>query len=132
MVAAVDVDYLTRDVAATHPDLTAPARAIGMRAQSEAEKALDRGDSTYTGMSWATPRQIWINQVIPLPAPARHGLVNLSEQVIAASIKVEAAAAPLRPSGPEHRPTPDRGRPSRGSTSPKIGANAPRRDGPRR
>ena len=95
LFAAVDVAYLTREVAATHPGLTAPARVIAMRAQGEAELAADQGEHRYDGKVWATPHQIATNQLIPLPDPARRGLINLAEDVIASSNRAVAAAAPL-------------------------------------
>jgi hypothetical protein len=95
LLAGVDVAYLTREVAANHGSLTAPARVIAMRAQGEAELAADQGETRYDGKVWATPRQIATNQPIPLPEPARRGLVNLAEDVIASSNRAVAAATPL-------------------------------------
>jgi hypothetical protein len=37
MIGAVDLAHIAREVAATDPTLTAPARVIAMRAQGEAE-----------------------------------------------------------------------------------------------
>ena len=45
MIAFVDIAYVVRDTAADHPGLTAPARIIGMRAQGEAEIAIEQGDA---------------------------------------------------------------------------------------
>ena len=98
MVNAVDVAHLMREAAATTPALTAPARVIAMRAQGEAEIAMQQGISAYDGMTWATPRQIATNQAIPMPEPARRGLVNLANQVIATSNQAVTATAPLDPS----------------------------------
>jgi len=95
MVSALDVAYLTRDIAATSPTLTAPARQIAMRAQREAEIAADQGNTAYQGMTWATERQIAANQVIPLPAPARLGLIKATDRVIASCNSAVAAAATL-------------------------------------
>jgi hypothetical protein len=41
IVAALDIAHVVRDTAADHPGLTAPARLIGMRAQGEAEIAIE-------------------------------------------------------------------------------------------
>ena len=83
MVSTLDVAYLTRDIAATSPTLTAPARQIAMRAQGEAEIAADQGHTAYEGITWATEREIAANQVIPRPAPARRGLIKATDHVIA-------------------------------------------------
>ena len=98
MVSALDVAYVTRDIAATSPTLTAPARQIAMRAQGEAEIAADQGNTAYQGMTWATERQIAANQLIPLPTPARLGLIKATDHVIASCNRAVAAAAPLEPS----------------------------------
>jgi hypothetical protein len=98
MVGAVDVAHVAREVAANQPTLTAPARVIAMRAQGEAEIAKEQGITAYDGKTWANARQIATNQVIPLPEPARRGLVNLTNDVIAACNRAVAAAAPLDPS----------------------------------
>ena len=98
MVGAVDIAHLAREVAATHPTLTASARVIAMRAQGEAEIASEQGITAYDGKTWASSRQIATNQVIPLPEPARRGLVNLTNDVIATCNRAVAAAAPLDPS----------------------------------
>jgi excisionase family DNA binding protein len=83
MVASVDIAHVVRDTAAHHPGLTAPARIIGMRAQGEAEIAIEQGETRYEGVTWTTRRQIATNQLIPLPEPARRGLINLADDVIA-------------------------------------------------
>src|SRR5215203_5759412 len=98
MVSTVDVAHVTRDIAATTPTLTAPARQIAMRAQGEAEIAADQGNTAYEGKTWATERQIAINQVIPLPTPARLGLIKATDHLIASCGSAVAAAAPLDPS----------------------------------
>jgi hypothetical protein len=98
MVAAVDVAYVVRDTAADHPGLTARARIIGMRAQGEAEIAIEQGETRYEGVTWITSRQIAANQLIPLPEPARRGLINLADDVHAATNQAVAAAAELDPS----------------------------------
>jgi hypothetical protein len=130
LLAAVDVAYLTREIAANHPGLTAPARVIAMRAQGEAELAADQGETQYDGTVWATPHQVATNQPIPLPEPARRGLVNLAEDVIASSNRAVAAAAPLSSRDPAQRDnTAIRG----GSAKTReIPANSPTLEGPRR
>jgi hypothetical protein len=95
MLASVDIAYVVRDTAADHPGLTAPARIIGMRAQDEAEIAVEQGETRYEGVTWTTPRQIAANQLIPLPEPARRGLINLADDVIATTNRAMAAAAQL-------------------------------------
>ena len=97
MASTLDVAYLTRDIAATSPTLTAPARQIAMRAQGEAEIAADQGNTAYEGMTWATEQQIAANQLIPLPAPARLGLIKGTDHVIASCNSTIIAAAPLDP-----------------------------------
>jgi hypothetical protein len=97
MVASVDLAYVVRDTAADHPGLTAPARIIGMRAQGEAEIAIEQGETRYEGVTWTTRSQITANQLIPLPEPARRGLINLAADVITTKPAV-AAAAQLHPS----------------------------------
>jgi hypothetical protein len=98
IVGAVDIAHVAREVAATHPTLTGPARVIAMRAQGEAEIAREQGVTAYDGITWASSRQIAANQLIPLPKPARRGLVNLTSDVIATCNQAVAAAAPLDPS----------------------------------
>jgi hypothetical protein len=97
MVASVDIAYVVRDTAADHPGLTAPARIIGMRAQGEAEIAIEQGEARYEGITWTTRSQIAANQLIPLPEPARRGLINLADDLIATTNRAVAAAAPLHP-----------------------------------
>jgi hypothetical protein len=98
MVASIDIAYVVRDTAADHPGLTAPARIIGMRTQGEAEIAIEQGETRYEGVTWTTPRQLASNQLIPLPEPARRGLINLADDVIATTNHAVAAAAQLHPS----------------------------------
>jgi hypothetical protein len=69
-----------------------------MRAQGEAEIAIEQGETRYEGVTWTTPRQIAANQLIPLPQPARRGLINLADDVIATNNHAVAAAAQLHPS----------------------------------
>jgi hypothetical protein len=97
MVASIDIAYV-RDTATDHPGLTAPARIIGMRAQGEAEIAIEQGETRYEGMTRTTRSQIAANQLIPLPEPARRGLINLADDVIATTNHAVAAAAQLHPS----------------------------------
>jgi hypothetical protein len=99
MVASVDIAHVARDTAADHPGLTAPARIIGMRAQGEAEIAIEQGETRYEGIMWTTRRQIAANELIPLPEPARRGLINFTDDVIATTNQSVAAAAQLDPSG---------------------------------
>jgi hypothetical protein len=98
MVAALDIAYVVRDTAADHPGLTAPARLIGMRAQGEAEIAIEQGETRYEGVTWTTRRQIAANQLIPLPEPARRGLINLADDIITTTNQAVVAAAQLHPS----------------------------------
>jgi hypothetical protein len=106
MVASVDIAYVVRDTAADHPGLTAPARIIGMRAQGEAEIAIEQGETRYEGVTWTTRSQIAANQLIPLPEPARRGLINLADDVIATTNHAVAAAAQLDPSDSVQRTKP--------------------------
>jgi hypothetical protein len=98
MVASIEVAYVVRDTAADHPGLTAPARIIGMRSQGEAEIAIEQGETRYEGVTWTTRRQRASNQLIPLPEPARRGLINLADDVLATTRQAVAAAAQLDPS----------------------------------
>jgi hypothetical protein len=101
-----------------------------MRAQGEAELAADQGETQYDdGTIWATAHQIATNQPIPLPEPARRGLVNLAEDVIASSNRAVAAAAPLSSRDPAQRDKTG----IRGSAKTReIPANNPTHKGPRR
>ena len=98
MVASVEIAYVVRDTAADHPGLTAPARIIGMRSQGEAEIAIEQGETRYEGVTWTTRRQRASNQLVPLPEPARRGLINLADDVLATTNQAVAAAAQLDPS----------------------------------
>jgi hypothetical protein len=69
--------------------------AIDIAHQGEAEIAREQGVTAYEGISWASARQIADNQLIPLPEPARRGLVNLTNDVIASCNRAVAAAAPF-------------------------------------
>jgi hypothetical protein len=71
--------------------VAATARVIAMRAQGEAEVAIEQGGTRFEGVRWVTPHQIAANQLIPLPEPARRGLVN-------------AALTSLRPTKPWLQP----------------------------
>jgi hypothetical protein len=97
MVASIDLAYVARDTAADHPGLTAPARIIGMRAQGEAEIAIEQGETRYEGVTWTTRRQMAANRLIPLPEPARRGLINVAGEVIATANLAVAAAAQVDP-----------------------------------
>jgi hypothetical protein len=97
MAAGLDLAYVHRDLAADHPGLAAPARVIAIRAQGEAEIAADHGDTRYEGIAWVTPNQIATNQVIPLPEPARRGLVDVTDAGIIAATHALAVAAELNP-----------------------------------
>jgi hypothetical protein len=94
LVTAVELANVTREIAADHPGLAARARVIAMRAQGEAEVAIEQGETRFEGVRWVTPHQIAANQVIPLPEPARRGLVNAATDVAAATNQAVAAAAP--------------------------------------
>lgn len=133
MVGAVAIAHLAREVAATDPKLTAPARVIAMRAQGEAEIAREQGITAYDGRTWASPGQVAANQVIPLPEPARRGLVNLANDVIASCNRAAATAARLDPSACAATKTPvDGGRKVRGASGKKIPGADPFTRGPRR
>ena len=94
---AVDLAHLTRDIAVTEPTLTAPARAIAMRAQSAVERALDQGESRYLGVDWVNAGDVRTNRIIPLPDPVRRGLADSADHVIATAGQAAAAAATLTP-----------------------------------
>jgi hypothetical protein len=134
MIASVDLAYVVRDTAVDHPGLIAPARVIGMRAQGEAEIAIEQGETRYEGVAWTTPHQIATNQLIPLPEPARRGLINLADEVIATTNRAVAAAAQVDTSQPtrsirsDHAPHPGRSFESRQITRPQ----SPAPKGPRR
>jgi hypothetical protein len=100
MVASKDIAYVVRDTAADHPGLTAPARIIGMRSRGEAEIAIEQGETRFEGITWTTSRQIAANRLIPLPEPARRGLINRADEVIGATNQAVAAAAQVDLSNP--------------------------------
>jgi hypothetical protein len=133
MVASVDIAYVVRDTAADQPGLTAPARIIGMRAQGEAEIAIEQGETRYEGVTWTTRSQIAANQLIHLPEPARRGLINLADDVIATTNQAVAAAAQLDPSEsvqrtrPRTEPAAGRPRAVHGSISRSEPPGGPRR-----
>jgi hypothetical protein len=106
MVASIDIAYVVRDTAADHPGLTGPARIIGMRSQGEAEIAIEQGATRYEGVTWTTRRQIAANRLIPLPEPARRGLINLADEVIATTNRAVAAAAQIDPATSRDRGDP--------------------------
>jgi hypothetical protein len=122
MVAGVELAYVTRELAADHPGLAAPARVIAMRGQGEAEVAIEQGETRFEGVRWVTPHQIAVNQVIPLPEPARRGLVNAATDVVAATNQAVAAAAHLNPT--DHAP------PVGADGPPRVGRAAPDREIP--
>jgi hypothetical protein len=113
LLGGVELAYITREIAADHPGLVAPARVIAMRAQGEAEVATEQGETRFEGVRWVTPHQLAANQVIPVPEPARRGLVNVATDVAAATNQAVAAAAHLRPTEP----------------APPVGADGARRVG---
>ncbi len=98
MVASVEIAYVIRDTAADHPGFAAPARIIGMRSQGEAEIAIEQGETRYEGVTWSTRRQRASDQLVPLPEPARRGLINLADDILATTNQAVAAAAQLDPS----------------------------------
>ena len=133
MVASVELANVTRDIAADHPGLAAPARIIAMRAQGEAEVAIEQGETRFEGVRWATLHQIAANQVIPLPEPARRGLINAATEVAAATDQAVAAAAHLSPT--EHAPRKGADgarRLGRAATDREIPVHHPNRGGPAR
>jgi hypothetical protein len=65
LVTAVELANVTREIAADDPGLAAPARVIAMRAQGEAEVAIEQGETRFEGVRWVTPHQIAANQVPP-------------------------------------------------------------------
>jgi hypothetical protein len=103
LLAGVELASVTRAIAADHSGLAALARVIAMRAQGEAEVAIEQGETRFEGVRWVTPHQIAADQVIPLPEPARRGLVNVATDVAAAINQAVATAAHLRPTEPAPR-----------------------------
>jgi hypothetical protein len=133
MVPGVELANLTRETAADHPGLAAPARVIAMRAQGKAELAIEQEETRFEGVTWVTPRQIAANQVIPLPEPARRGLVNAATDVVAATNQAVAAAAHLNPTEHALREGADRPRPvGRAARDREIPIHHPHRGGPSR
>jgi hypothetical protein len=63
-----------------------------MRAQGEAEIAIEQGETRFEGVRWVTSQQSAANQVIPLPEPARRGLVNAATDVAAPTNQAVAVA----------------------------------------
>jgi hypothetical protein len=49
-----------------------------MRPQGQAEIAREQGITAYDAKIWSSSHQIAINQLNPLPEPARRGLVNIT------------------------------------------------------
>jgi hypothetical protein len=133
MVASIDIAYVVRDTAADHPGLTGPARIIGMRSQGETEIAIEQGETRYEGVTWTTRSQIAANRVIPLPEPARRGLINLAGEVIATTNRAVAAAAQVDASNLTRSTRSDRATDRRRSVeSPQITRPRPAPKGPRR
>ena len=130
MVDSVELAYITREIAADHPGLAAPARIIAMRAQGEAEVAIEQGETRFEGVRWVTPQQIAANQVVRLPEPARRGLVNVATEVAAATNHAVAAAAHLKPIEPAPRAAADGARRGgRAATDREIPVRHPNRGG---
>jgi excisionase family DNA binding protein len=77
-----------------------------MRSQGEAEIAIEQGETRYEGVTWTTRRQLASNQSIPLPEPARRGLINLADDVLATTNQAVAAGAPLDPAMSPDQPDP--------------------------
>jgi hypothetical protein len=130
MVASIDIAYVVRDTAADHPGLTAPARIIGMRSQGEAEIAIEQGETLYEGVTWTTRRQIAANRLIPLPEPARRGLINLADEVIATTNRAVAAVAQLDPSNLTRSTRSDRAA-NRGRSFESLRITRPRNPAPK-
>jgi len=133
LVDSVELAYITREIAADHPGLAAPARIIAMRAQGEAEVAIEQGETRFEGVRWVTPQQIAANQPIPLPEPARRGLINTATEVAAATNQAVAAAADLKPTEPAPRAGAGGGRRAgRAAADREIPVHHPNRGGPPR
>ena len=58
----------------------------------------EQGETRCEGVTCTVRSQIAANQLIPLPEPARRGLINLADDVIATTNHAVAAAAQLHPS----------------------------------
>ena len=101
-----------------------------MRAQGEAEVAIEQGETRFEGVRWVTPHQIATNQVIPLPEPTRRGLINIATDVAAATNQAVAAAAHLTPIEPAPRAGADAARRvGRAATEREIPVHHPNRGG---
>ncbi|MEO6082570.1 MAG: hypothetical protein ABIQ18_05620 [Umezawaea sp.] len=104
LAGGIEVGHVVRGVAMTEPTLTAPARIIGMRTQSEVERDVDRGGCRFLGVEWVTARQVRDNQLIPLPDPARRGLVDIADQTtVTATRALSAFVVPTVSSHEERR-----------------------------
>ena len=133
LVDSVELTNVAREIAADHPGLAAPARIIAMRAQGEAEVAIEQGETRFEGVRWVTPQQIAANQPIPLPEPARRGLINTATEVAAATNQAVAAAADLKPTEPAPRAGAGGGRRvGRAAADREIPVHHPNRGGPPR
>jgi hypothetical protein len=133
LVAGVELAYVIREIAADHPGLAALARVIAMRAQGEAEVAIEQGETRFEGVRWVTPHQIAANQLIPLPEPARRGLVNAATDVAAATNQAVGAADHLRPTEQARGLPADGARQvGRAATEREIPVHHPSRGGPSR
>ncbi len=82
MIAATGLAHAIRTTAAHDPGLTAPARTINMRARAETEHAIEHGDYREPGTDRPTTHQPTRNAIIPLPGPARRGLVTNADALI--------------------------------------------------
>jgi hypothetical protein len=105
VVASVDIGYVVRDSAADHRGLTAPARIIGMRAQGGGDP--DRAGSDplrRRHLDHAQPNRG--QSTDPVPEPARRGLINLADDVIATTNHAVTAAAQRDPSDSAQRTKP--------------------------
>jgi hypothetical protein len=73
------------------------------------------------------------HQIIPLPEPARRGLINTATEVAAATNQAVAAAAHIKPTEPAPRAGIDGGRRvGRAATNREIPVHHPNRGGPPR
>ena len=82
MIAATGLAHAIRTTAAHDPGLTAPARTINVRARAETELAIERSDYREPGTDRPTADQPSRNAIIPLPGPARRGLVTNADALI--------------------------------------------------
>ena len=130
MVVAVDVGYLTREVAANSQGPHAPARVDNMRPQNESESAVEQDQARSTGTTWAARYQVTNIESMPLAESVRRGLVKVSNDVIVSAVNAVAAATPLD----DHRHATTSRSPAQGRANideqraPSVG----RREGPRR